>query len=54
MDEYQDQATWFEVQTRDPYGNWVTVDDADSREDALDRCDHGDRVVRRRGLHPLY
>lgn len=41
---------WFEIQARDPYGRWVTVDDADNREDALDRQDVGDRIVRRRGL----
>jgi hypothetical protein len=50
MNDYQDQATWYEVQTRDPYSRWVTVDDADTREEALDRAFPGDRVVRRRGL----
>jgi hypothetical protein len=50
MNEYQDQSTWFEILSRDPYGNWVVVDDADSRELARDKADRGDRIVRRRGL----
>lgn len=50
MNEYQDQAMWFEVQARDPYGHWVTVDESDDREDAEDRADVGDRVIRRFGL----
>jgi hypothetical protein len=50
MKEYQDQSTWFEIQARDPYGRWVTVDDADSRELAQDKADVGDRVIRRSGL----
>lgn len=54
MNEYQDQSTWFEIQARDPYGRWVTVADADSRELAEDRADHGDRIVRRRGLPALH
>lgn len=50
MNEYQDQSTWFEVQSRDPYGCWVTVDDADTRELAQDKANEGDRIVRRRGI----
>ena len=50
MKEYQDQSTWFDIQARDPYGRWVTVDDADSRELAQDKADVGDRVIRRSGL----
>lgn len=50
MGKYQDQAAWFEVQSRDPYGHWVMVDHADTRELARDKADVGDRIVRRRGL----
>lgn len=36
MNEYQDQAVWFEVQRRQG-GRWVPVADADTRDDANDK-----------------
>jgi hypothetical protein len=40
---------WFEIQARDPYGNWVRVDQSDDWDDANDRKDVGDLIVVRVG-----
>lgn len=58
MDEYQDQAAWFEVQRKSgPDYGWIMVTTADSREAAEEWIRLYDprsmlqlRVVRRTGL----
>lgn len=54
MNEYQDQAVWFELVVKDSHGKSITISDHDTRELAesaeVPAWAREPRVVRRHGL----
>lgn len=55
MNEYQDQVSWFRLETLSLSGRWVMVSDHDTAEEADDAMPHPDtlhkyRVRRMSGL----